>query len=360
MNASRLIRVLGSVLITASLGSVSAQAIAKDKFFFAWPSAINSGVAPLSYAKKLGYWDEENIDLTVQVLTGSGVIVPQLLAGNIHGAYSSLETLVIARQPGKPDYPILFSYNYLRNSIWEFAVLQDSPINTFADMAGSTIGVLALTSGNIFMSRAILRSQGVPENSVKYLGVGTGAAAFDALRTDQIQVLNLFDTANVRIEQNGIPIRRISLPEEFQGLSSHGISVTKKLFDQNPDLIARFGRALTKGTLACQANLDSCIKAYWEDYPAMRPRPEQEQAMLAREHQVLKVRMANLTFFRPGEPQQYGAFSDKDWSTLIAALKAGGEITKVDMDMDSLYSNSLVPQYNQFDVEAARQQAIAN
>src|SRR5690606_24949658 len=123
--------------------------------------------------------------------------------------------------------------------------------------------VLGLTSGNIFMSRAILASQGVPASDVKFLAVGTGAAAFDALKTRQVQVLNLFDTAHVRVEQNGIPIRRVPLPAAYQGLSSHGISVTRKLYDENPDLIARFGRALTKGTVACQANLESCIRAYW-------------------------------------------------------------------------------------------------
>lgn len=360
MKISQLARSLGSMLLATVACTLSTLAIANDTFIFAWPSAINSGVAPLSYAKKLGYWQAENIDLTVQVLTGSGLIVPQLLAGNIQGAYSSLEPLVIARQPGKPNHPILFPYNYLRNSIWEFAVLQDSPIHNFADMAGGTIGVLALTSGNIFISRAILRSQGVQEDRIKLLGVGTGAASFDALKTGQIQVLNLFDTAHVRIEQNGIPIRRIPVPEEFQGLSSHGISVTQKLFQENPDLIARFGRALSKGTLACQANPDSCIRAYWEDYPAMRPRPEQEQATLERERDVLKVRMANLSYFRPGQEQQYGAFSDKDWTTLIAALKSGGEISRTDIDLSTLYSNALVPQYNQFDVQAVKQQAIAN
>lgn len=360
MIMNRLRRTTAVALAAASMLVTSMAATANDKFVFAWPSAINSGVAPLSFAKKLGYWQAEKLDVTVQVLTGSGVIIPQLLAGNIQGAYSSLESLVIARQPGKPDFPILFSYNYLRNSIWEFAVLADSPIKSVADMKGSTIGVLALTSGNIFMSRAILESQGVAATSVKFLGVGTGAAAFDALRTGQIQVLNLFDTAHVRMEQQGIASRRIPLPAQFQGLSSHGVSVTQKLFDENPELIARFGRALTKGTIACGANLEGCIRAYWDDYPAMRPRPDVEQEMLEREKQVLRVRMANLSFFREGQPKEYGAFSDIDWKMVIDALHSGGELSRTDIPMNSLYSNKLVPDYNNFNAAAVIQQAKSN
>ncbi|WP_442595216.1 ABC transporter substrate-binding protein [Parapusillimonas sp. JC17] len=357
MKLKKRLMTMGFAALVGIGGLAGTAAQAKDKFVFAWPSAINSGVAPLTYAKTLGYWDAENIDLTIQVLTGSGVIVPQLLAGNIHGAYSSLETLVVARQPGKPNYPIIFPYNYLRNSIWEFAVLKDSPINELSDMKGATIGVLALTSGNIFMSRAMLESQGVASESVKFLGVGTGSAAFDALKSGQIGVLNLFDTAHVRAEQNGIPIRRVDPPKDYQGISSHGISVTEAFFEKNKDLVARFGRALTKGTLACNANLESCIRSYWEAYPAMKPRPDLEKETLQRETEVLQVRMKNLMAFNDNEAHEYGKFSEKDWSTLISALEAGKEITVTDIPFNKLYTNELVPAYNDFDVDKVVKQA---
>lgn len=336
---------------------LSSIAQATDKFIFAWPSAINSGVAPLSFAKKLGYWDQEDLDLEVQVLTGSGVIVPQLLTGNIDGAYSSLETLVIARQPGKLNFPIIFPYNYLRNSIWEFAVLEDSDIESFEDMKGKTIGVLGLSSGNIYMTHAILESKGISKDDINLMAVGTGAAAFDALKTKQIDVLNLFDTAHVRAEQNNIPIRRIALPQEFQGVSSHGISVTQKLLEENPDLVARFGRALTKGTIACQANLDACIRAYWDDYPAMRPAEKNIESVLENEKEVLKKRMENLTYFRDTDEAQFGEFSDYDWDILIKALEGGGEVSDPNIPYETLFSNALVPQYNDFDVDVVIEQA---
>jgi len=349
--------VLAVCLAFCALGHGAAEA--KDKFVFAWPSAINSGVAPLTFAAQLGYFDKEDLDVPIQVLTGSGVIIPQLLAGNIQGAYSSLEPLVIARQPGKPNYPIIFAYNYLRRSIWEYAVLADSPIKTFADLKGAKIGVLALSSGNIFMTRAIVEQQGVPWNDIKLLSVGTGVAAFDALKTGQIQMLNLFDTADVRLEQEGTKIRRLQVPPEFEGLSSHGISITQALMKDNPGLVARFGRALTKGTLACQANLEACVHSYWAAYPALRPAPDAQADAMKKEKEVLAVRMTNLTYFRPGSKEQMGAFSEQDWTKLIEALKVGGEVTKTDIPLDSLYSNALVADYNRFDLGEVLSQAKA-
>lgn len=229
LNFQRLFRT--TVIAAASL-SISYSAQAKDNFVFAWPSAINSGVAPISLARQLGYFDAEKLDVQVQVLTGSGVIVPQLLAGKIDAAYSSLEPLVISRQPGKPNFPLRFVYNFLPRSIWEFVVPANSPIKSLSDLKGKTIGELALGSGNIFMTRAILSDAGVAWSDVKLQAVGTGVAAFEALRSGQIDVLNLFDTAHVRLEQSGTVIRRLEVPPKTQNLSSHGIQVTEEKADE--------------------------------------------------------------------------------------------------------------------------------
>lgn len=357
MLASQWIRSAAATLGLACAMATPGIAHSKDKFTFAWPSAINSGVAPLSFAAKLGYFDKENIDLQIQVLTGSGAILPQLISGNIQGAYSSLESLVIARQPGKPNVPIVFVYNFLRNSIWEFAVLKNSPIQSVKDMKGKTIGVLALSSGNIFMTRAMLEDQGVPWSSVKVLAVGTGIASFEALKTDQIQVLNLFDTAHVRLEQGGTQIRRIPVPKAFDGMPSHGVSVSQRLLAENPDLVARFGRAMTKGIIACNANVEACVRAYWDAYPALRPAPSAEADTLKREKEVLAVRMKNHLHFRHGEPRQMGAFAQADWTNLIQALANGEQVTNTQIPLDTLYTNALVPKYNDFDTKAVEAQA---
>ena len=76
MLASQWIRSAAATLGLACAMATPGIAHSKDKFTFAWPSAINSGVAPLSFAAKLGYFDKENIDLQIQVLTGSGAREP--------------------------------------------------------------------------------------------------------------------------------------------------------------------------------------------------------------------------------------------------------------------------------------------
>lgn len=346
------------VMVGATAACATASE-AKDNFIFAWPSAINSGVAPLSFARQLGYFDAENLDVQIQVLTGSGVIVPQLLAGKIDAAYASLEPLVISRQPGKPNFPLRFVYNLFPRSIWEFVVPANSPIKKLSDLKGKTIGELALGSGNIFMTRAILQDAGVPWSDVKLQAVGTGVAAFEALRNGQIDVLNLFDTAHVRLEQSGTAIRRLEVPEKMQNLSSHGIQVTEEKLAKSAPQLEGFGRALTKGILACRANLPACVRAYWANYPELRPKTGSEEDNLKAEVQVLEIRMGNLLPPGRGTKDPYGAFTDTDWKELIEALKTGGEVTNTAIPMDTLYTNALVPAYNKFDLKAVEAQARA-
>ena len=352
-------RSIARLAAVALLSAAALPAMAKDKFIYGVPSAISSAVANFAFAKELGYFEEEKLDVELVPLAGSSVIIPQLLSGQIHASGASLEPLVIARQPGKQNFPLKFVYNYLRNSVWEFAVPADSPVKSIADLKGKTIGVVSLGSGNVYTTRAILAASGVDPKGVTLQPVGFGGQAFQALKTNQIQALNLWDSAHASLEVSGTPIRRLDVPKEFQGMSSHGFEVTDKLLKENPQLIARFGRAVSKGSVACDANPTGCLQAFWKHHPDQKPKVGTEAEILRKELIVMKARLDNITYFRSGEPRQWGAYSDRDWKLLIAALKEGGEVTNENVPMNSLYTNELVPEYNKFDTQIVARQARA-
>lgn len=347
---------ISTVVLTSA--ALAPQATAKDKFVFAWPSAINSGVANFTFAKALGFFEEEGLDVELIVLTGSGVIIPQLLQGAIHTAYASLEPIPISRQEGKPNFPIRFAYNYLPRSIWELAVLDESRIKSFADLKGSTIGFVSLTSGNIAMTQAMAQNQGVDWNTVQKMGVGSGIPAFEALRRKQIDALNLWDTMHVALELAGTKIRRIEFPKEYQGMPSHGFPYTNEMIKNRPDLIVKFGRAMSKAAVACQANLEGCIRSFWKEYPTMRPTVGTEEENLKREMAVLRPRIENLLFAR--NDKNIGAFTEKDWELVVGALKLGGLIEqKTNIPYNTLYTNEFVAEYNRFSRDEVLKKAKA-
>ncbi len=338
---------LAGVLSLATLSGFAGSALAQtiDKVTFAWPGAGSSSLAPFAFAKELGFYKEENLDLDIIYLQGAGIVLPQLMSGAITTSYITLDPLVIARQPGNANFDVRFVYNIVRRSPWEIAVLADGPIKTLKDLDGKTIGVGALTFGNVPMTKAMLARAGVKADIIS---VGVGGTAFFALKSGKIDALNLWDVQDAQLEQDGTKIRRLTLPPEFATAAGHSMPVTNKLIRERPDIIAKFGRVLAKGTVACEANPEGCLFAYWKEFPATKP-PGSDKDAIAYEMPLMQSRLQNMVFWREGEKQDFGAFTDHDFNVTIDSLKAGGLIDNSDTKLDTLYSNQFVPEYNKFD-----------
>jgi NitT/TauT family transport system substrate-binding protein len=321
-------------------------AAAPDKITFAWPGPPSSGLGPFSFAEELGYFKDENLTLDVIALDGSGTIIPQIMNGSLFSSYITIDPLVVSRQPGKPNFDMRFVYNAVRNSIWEISVLDDSPIKTIKDLAGKTIGVGNLTFGNVPMTKGILKREGISLDDVQFVAVGVGAPAFQAIRAKRVDALNLWDIQDVQLAMQGTKIRLIPFPPEFHGVTSHSLPVSNKMIAEHPDRVARFGRVVAEGTVACIANPQGCLDAYWKHYP--KPSENEEEA-LAHEMPVLMIRLQNMTVWDDGAPKKYGIFTERDWTTDINSLRAGGIIGADEIKLESLYTNQFVEDYNRFD-----------
>ena len=341
----------------ATAAVMPARAAGPDTIVFAWSGPISVGYAPFTFAEDLGLIKDENVTISTLSLDGSGVIIPQLMKGTVFTTFSTLDPLIISRQPGKPDFDFRFVYNSARNSIWEISVLDKSPIKSVKDLAGKTIGVGALTFGGTPMTQAVLKAVGVDPASVQFVAVGTGATAFEALRGGKIDALNLFDITDAKLRIDGTNVRVLKYPPEFDGVSSHAFPVTNKTIRERPDLVAKFGRIAAEGTVACNANPPVCLQTLWRHYPELRPPGTDAEAM----HEMLPIlvtRLQHMTQWQPGEPKKWGIFSDKDWTTEITALKVGGLIA-TDPKLDTLYTNQFVDEFNKFDAAAIARRAKA-
>jgi NitT/TauT family transport system substrate-binding protein len=343
-------------LMAAFAGTASAQTKgAPDKITFAWPGAGSSSLAPFAFAQELGYFKDDNLTLDIVYLQGAGIVLPQLMSGGITTSYITLDPLAISRQPGRPNFDARFAYNAVRRSPWEISVLDSSPIKSIKDLAGKTIGVGALTFGNVPMTRAILKRAGVEAEIVP---VGVGASAFFALRNGKIDALNLWDVQNAQLEVEGTKIRRLELPPEFSTAAGHSLPFTNKMIRERPDIVGRFGRVIAKGTVACVANPEGCLYAYWKHFPNTK-RSGTDAEALAYEMPLMQSRLQNMVFWPDGQPHEFGKFSDNDFETIINSLREGGVIKGPEIKLDTLYTNQFVPEFNRFDRAAVEAQAKA-
>lgn len=346
---------LAGLLACALVIGANVDARAQDKVTLGFVPAITISYASIMLAEELGYFKEEKIQIEYLEFRGSAILLPQLVNKSVLIGYPNPDILVLARQPGRDPLPLKFFYNATPASVWEVAVLATSPIKTLADLKGKKLGVGALSFGNIPITKALLEETGLAfEKDVELVPVGVGAAAFLALTAGKIDALNLFDTQHALLEGQ-VPIRRLELPKKYVNVFSNGYIAHEDTIRDRPDLLARFGRAVSKGTVACMENVPACARNFWKYYPTQKPQGEDE-AVLKTGVAAIDVRLRKMTY-PGGKDQRFAEFAAEDWKSFMDILLRGGQITKTDIPVDLFYTNALVDEINKFDREKVRADA---
>lgn len=336
---------------TFAIANVSAQ----TKLVYGNVTSMTLSQAPMVAAKRLGYFKEEGLEVELMGFTGTGTLIPQMLAKRVDIGYPNPDTLIIARSPGKEKLPLKFFYNMTRSSGWEFAVLANSPIKSIADLNGKSVGVGAMSFGNVPITRAQFKELKVDATLVP---VGVGAAAFLALNEKRVDALNLFDAQHATLETSGTKIRRLPQGERYEALFSNGFVAHEDTIRDKPDALAGFGRAIAKATLFCETNREACVKMFWAEYPNAKPNGDPAK-VLADGVKVFSSRFDKMLSFPKDRPRQWGHFDAKPWVDFVAALYDGGQLQTKDIDVAGCYTNDFVSKFSDFDAKKIIAQAKA-
>jgi len=232
-------------------------------------------------------------------------------------------------------------------------VPQDSDIASVEDLKGKKLGVGALTWGNLPMSRLMLRDAGITwMKDIEVLPVGVGPASWARLKNGSVDALNLPSTQHEMMAQAGTAIRRLPIPEQFQNVFSNGLAASDKLIQDNPKLIEGMGRAIAKSQVACMANFEACVRAYWQIDPSSKPAADKQDEWV-RTFVAVNKRTAEIGQLSQRDGR-HGAYTADDWKNFVAKMKEGEQIANDNFDISSLYTDRFVKAFNDFDLEAVR------
>jgi len=346
MRTTTLYRAGAAITLAASMTLASAAAHAElTKLRYGNVTEMTLSQAPMVAAKRLGYFKDEGLDVELMGFKGTGILIPQMLAKRVDIGYPNPDTLILSRAPGAERLPLKFFYNATRSSGWEFAVLADSPIKTLKDLDGKSIGVGAMTFGNVPITKAQFKEAGINATMVP---VGIGSAAFLALTTHRIDALNLFDAQHATLETQGTSIRRIAQIPSFAALFSNGFVAHEDMIRDKPEVLAGFGRAVAKATVFCEANRAACVRMFWQEYPNTKPAGD-DAKVLADSVKVFSARFDKMLDFPAGPARHWGEFPAQAWQDFAKALYEGGQLTSPKVDVADCYTNALVAKFSDFD-----------
>jgi ABC-type nitrate/sulfonate/bicarbonate transport system substrate-binding protein len=163
---------------------------------------------------------------------------------------ANLQAYIIAQHVG--ERPGSFSVYW--------AVKDDSPIKTVADMKGKSVGTNVFGSGILGPMFLHLKKNGLdPQADIKLVETGFPGSE-DAIRTGRVDVGVLNQPFAARAEGKGGLRKLFSLADQQPNIV-HILEVCRKEFvDKNPELVKSYVRALTAGMKKAIANRAETLK----------------------------------------------------------------------------------------------------
>jgi len=198
------------------------------------------------------------------------------------------------------------------------------------------------------ITKAILRELGMEDGrDYQLVPVGAGSAAYLALERGVVDCLNLFDAAHAGLEVTGVKLRRLAQPAQYANITAHGFMTHEDTINEHPKMLAGFGRAFAKATVACDAAPRPCVENFWRMFPNLKPSEGSDEKKMADAITILRYGMRKYLVFE-GQ-KKWGSYNDRGLQNAIDALYAGGQITDNKIPVHDLYTNQFVDQFNDFD-----------
>ena len=301
----------------------------------------------------LGYYKEEGIDPTFVTSEGGVQNISNLIRNRVQIAMGLQDPLLGLVAKGK-DVPIVMVYDYTRGMHYQLGVKPDSPFKTIKDLKGKKIGTLSFGSAlyTNFIP-AILRNGGLDPKDVEIVVAGQSYPAAKALYDGRVDALALWRGDYALMKGMGFPIRLIPQPPFIQKLKAgHSLGVTREYLKNNRKVLAGFLRGFAKGTVFYIENPEAALRIHWRMFPQAKPKGMSEEKALKVNVPILEVRAPLFAKDVGDGLNQFGQFGKEAWEKYVEYLGYTGKV-----DPAKYYTNELIPEANDFDVEKIKAQA---
>jgi len=284
------------------------------------------------------FFEEEHIDFELVGTSGTDVI-KMLVEGQVELAAPSPAVTFTGLAAGM-ELTSVFQDGYC--NIFGVAVPTDSDIQTWADLTGKTVAANSATS--YLTLQPMLEEGGADPDSVEYVVAGDQRSVL--LAEGKVDAAYTWQKEWQNWAAQGLDIRYID-GEEVVHNCSNSLCCTPEYFENNKEVLARFGRALAKGYMFCKLNPLAAAAIVTAKYPSLGLTAE--QALPSIEAGVLiAVPESNIV----------GGQEMERWQKCLD-IAIGQEIVyEGDVDLNELlHANDLVDQYNSYDMDELKELA---
>ncbi len=240
-----------------SLALVAAPAAAQQKLDFVLNWVPGGDHAPYYYAKKLGWYAKEGIDLNLEPGKGSMLAVQKVGAGANPIGLADMGNVLIGKGKGTDAVGV---FNVYANSPQGLYWLKSSGIKGVKDFAGKKIGNPA-ADGARPMWPALAKANGIDPKSVIWVNVDANAK-LSALKSKAIDVTTSFYNIH-HIFQRELGDDMGFVAWRDVGLNPYGNSVIVhgEFLAKNKPLVDKFVKVTQRAFATCVKDPKPCVQA---------------------------------------------------------------------------------------------------
>lgn len=317
-----------------SLGSVSAQEM--DTLNILVANERSTTFYGMHVALEMGYFADENLE--INWLSSSTTIPYVAFLSNGQAdlvMFDSAQTM----QAVDAEQPFSIIYEDMQFAPEAIYVAEDSDIQSVADLAGKTIGLVS--DRDRIIAQVALESAGLTLDDVSTAVVGeAGPTLANAFRRNTVDAVAGSATDLNGIQSAGVLTRDITPPDVAEN-PANSFAIWNDRKDELRDPVERFLRAWSKGMEAGRLDLQMTAAIMTDAVPEQWQIPEVGYILL------------ELTANKLHEPRSgvRGAIHPELWEAVQPVLVKVGEISQLH-DPASFTDDSFIAASNEYTIEA--------
>jgi NitT/TauT family transport system substrate-binding protein len=305
----------------------------------------------------LGYWKEEGYDVEVMPVGASLQVVQQMVGRNAEIGQINSSVVVQANVVNNIPVRVVMMNGVIDTAI---SVPKDSSIREVKDLKGKAIGVFSLASGAIPLLKSYLRENGLdPDKDVSLIPVGLGAPVVDALRTNKVQALVYWGSANANLENAGLELRYLA-NSAWKQIPDFSLVALQPTIAANPEMVVAIARGAAKASVFAMANPDCVRKIQWANFPKTKPTGADEATLAQWDLRSLNAQLDTMKQAYELGGKVWGQGSAADYARMQDFMV---ETKQIDKKVDPATFMNDIPDFtkrvNDFDHEAIVRQAQA-
>lgn len=214
--------------------------------------------APIWLGNEKGFFEDENIDLTIETTSGGAAAVPGVVSGDFDLSFGNTVSAMVARDKGLPLEFVANGVSTTGKQGKDFSgvvVKKNSPVKTPADLVGKKVSVNNLKNIGDTTIRHAIEADGGDQSNVDFVEVGFPDAPA-ALAKGQVDAAWILEPFLSQALENGGRVVSWNYVEMDPKLDIAGYFTTSEYIQKNPDLVDSFTQAMKKSLAYAQKHPD--------------------------------------------------------------------------------------------------------